>query len=118
MNFRWKDAVWLALDDCGDNPTTQDVYSCMQKYRRLTKYQLEMDNQGVMLRYKNTVRNILNGFRRCGIIEGAKENPELKYGEYKWIGICAVKESRKEIRKKVQNGLPLEYALRTSPTFL
>jgi hypothetical protein len=102
MNFKWKDAVWLALDDCGDNPTTQDVYSYVKKYRQLTKHQLEMDNKGVMLRYKNTVRNILNGFRRDGIIEGTKENPQLKYGEYNWIGVCAKKESGKEIRKKLK----------------
>jgi hypothetical protein len=114
MNSRWKDAVWLALDDCGDNPAIQDSYSYVRKYRQLTEHQLEMDNQGVMLRYKNTVRNILNGFRRDGIIEGAKENPQLKYGEYNWIGVCAKKESRKEIRKKVENGSPLEYALKNA----
>lgn len=113
MNFKWKDAVWLALDDCGDYPTTKGVYSYVRKYRDLTGYPLEMDNKGVMLRYKNTVRNILNGFRRDGIIEGAKENPELKYGEYNWIGVCDKKESRKEIRKKVEDGLPLENNLRS-----
>jgi hypothetical protein len=118
MNFRWKDAVWLALDDCGDNPTTQDVYSYVQKYRQLADHQRAIDNQGVMERYKNTVRNILNGFRRDGIIEGAKENPELKYGDYNWIGACAKKESRKEIRKEVENGLPLEYVLRNSKPLL
>ena len=111
MNFKWKEAVWLALDDCGDCPSTQDVYFYVQKYRQLTKHQLEIDNQGVMERYKNTVRNILNDFRSDGIIKGAKENPELKYGAYNWIGIFAKKENRKEIRKGVENGLRLEYAL-------
>ena len=117
MSFKWKNAVWLALDDCGDNPATQDVYSRVKKYRQLAEHQLEMDNRRVMLRYKNTVRNILNGFRRDGIIEGAKENSQLKYGEYNWIGVCAKKESRKEIRKEVENGLPLEYALKKPKYF-
>ena len=102
MIFRWKDAVWLALDDCGDNPSTQDVYFHVRKYRQLTERQLEMDNQGVMLKYKNTVRHILNDFRREYVIEGSKENPELKYGDYNWLGIFANKEKRKEIRKKIE----------------
>lgn len=112
VNFRWKEAVWLALDDCGNYLDTQEVYLYVKRHMQLTEYQLEMDNQRVMERYKNTVRNILNDFRkRYSIIEGAKENPELKYGEYNWIGICAKKENRKAIRKKVENGLPLEDAL-------
>lgn len=112
MDFRWKEAVWLALDDCGDSLDTQGVYFYVTKYRQLTEHQQEIDNQGVMERYKNTVRKILNDFRKeMHIIEGAKENPLLKYGGYNWIGICAKKENRKEIRKKVENGLPLEHAL-------
>lgn len=117
-NFRWKEAVWLALDDCGDDLSTQGVYFYVGKYRQLTDYLLEIDDQGVMERYKNTVRNILNGFRKRGIIEGAKENAELKYGTYNWIGIYTNKEIRKQIREKVENGLPLEYALRNCKTFL
>ena len=111
VNFKWKEAVWLALDDCRDSPSTQGVYFYVQKYRQLTEHQLEIDNQGVMERYKNTVRNILNGFRGDGIIEGNKENPKLEYGKYNWIGVFAKKENRIGIRKKVENGLPLEYAV-------
>lgn len=111
VNFKWKEAVWLALDDCGVCASTQGVYFYVRKYRQLTEHQLEMDNQGVMERYKNTVRNILNGFRREGIVEGAKENPTLKYGAYNWIGVFAKKEDRMGIRKKVENGLPLGYTL-------
>ena len=106
VNFRWKDAVWLSLDDCGDSPDTQSVYHNVQKYRELTEFQRGLDNQKVMQRYKNTVRNILNGFRRECVIEGSKENPELKYGYYNWLGIFANKEKRKENRKKIETCLP------------
>jgi len=106
MNFRWKEAVWLALDDCGDHPDAQGVYLNVLKYKELTEFQKEVDNQKVMLRYKNTVRNILNGFRSKCIIEGSKENRKLKYGYYNWLGIFAKKEKRVEIRKKVEQGLP------------
>jgi len=105
MNFRWKEAVWLALDDCGENPDTQGVYLNVQKYRELTEFQRGIDNQRVMQKYKNTVRNILNNFRRQGIIEGVKENPKLKYGQYCWAGTYALKENRKEIRRKIQADL-------------
>jgi hypothetical protein len=106
MNFRWKEAVWLALDDCGNYPDTQAVYLNVLKYKELTEFQKELDNQKVMLRYKNIVRNILNGFRSERIIEGSKENPELKYGYYNWLGIFASKEKREEIRKNVEQSLP------------
>ena len=99
MNFRWKDAVWLSLDDCGDRPDTQGVYINVQKYRELTEFQRGIDNQKVMQRYKNTVRNILNSFRSEGIIEGPKENQELKYGYYNWLGIFADKEKKKKSEK-------------------
>ena len=111
MNFRWKEAVWLALDDCGDYPDTQGVYLNVLKYRELTEFQKELDNQKIMQRYKNIVRNILNGFRSKGIIEGSKENQELKYGYYSWLGIFANKEKRAEVRKKVEQGLLLEQAI-------
>jgi len=65
-----------------------------------------------MQRYKNTVRNILNVFRREGIIEEPKENPELKYGCYNWLDIFAVKEKRKEIRLKIEEGSSLICAIR------
>ena len=111
MNFRWKEAVWLALVDCGDYPDTQGVYLNVLKYRELTEFQKELDNQKVMLRYKNIVRNILNCFRSKCIIEGSKENRELKYGYYNWLGILANKEKREEIRTNVEQGLPLEQAI-------
>ena len=104
MNFRWKEAVWLALDDCGDNPDTQGAYLNVQEYRELTEFQRGMDSQKVMQRYKNTVRNILNIFRSEGIIEGSKENPELRYGYYNWIGVFANKEKRRETRRKIEQG--------------
>jgi len=114
MNFRWNEAVWLALDDCGDYLTTEDVYLHVKEYRQLTEHQLELDNQRVMRRYKNTVRNILNNFRSRCIIEGVKENPNLKYGHYRWVDICAGKENRKEIRKKIECGFLLEYVIGNS----
>lgn len=117
MNFKWKEAIWLALDDCGDYLSTKDVYIRVQKYRQLTEHQLEIDNQRVMQKYKNTVRNLLNGFRESGIIDGMKENPELKYGTYKWKGDYAEKEYRKEIRKKIEDG-SLEFVLRNPKSFL
>ena len=121
MNFGWKEAVWLALDDCWDEPCTKGVYVYVGEYMKLTEDQLKLDNQRVMQKYKNTVRNILNNFRSLSyphpIIEGAKENRELKYGHYNWIGKCAEKEKRKEIRKKIEDGWHLIYILR-DPTFL
>lgn len=111
VNFGWKEAVWLALDDCWDEPCTKGVYVYVGEYRKLTEDQLKMDNQRVMQKYKNTVRNILNNFRKESVIEGAKENPELKYGYYNWIGCCAQKENRKEIREKLESGLSLKYVL-------
>lgn len=111
LNLRWKDAVWLALDDCGYSPNTQSVYLNVQKYRELTEFQRGLDNQKVMQRYKNTVRNILNDFRSECIIEESKENQELKYGYYNWLGIFANKEKRREVRKKVEQGLLLEQVI-------
>lgn len=111
MNFRWKEAIWLALDDCGEHPDAQGVYHNVLEHRELTEFQRELDNQKVMPRYKNTVRNILNYFRSEHIIEGSKENRELRYGSYNWVGIFANKEKRGEIRKKVEQGLRLEQAM-------
>ena len=55
MNSRWKEAVWLALTDCGENPDTQSVYLSVAKYRQLTEFQRGIDNQKVMQRYKNKI---------------------------------------------------------------
>ena len=49
MNFRWKEAVWLALDDCGDHPDAQGVYLNVLKYKELTEFQKEVDNQKVIV---------------------------------------------------------------------
>lgn len=111
MNFRWKEAVWLALDDCGDNPDTQCVYLNVLKYKELNEFQKEIDNQKVHQKYQNTMRNILNGFRQQYFIQGSKENQELKYGSYKWFGVFVDKQKRAHVRKSLELGLSMEQAI-------
>lgn len=86
MNFRWKEAVWLSLDVCGDNPDTQGVYLNVQNYKQLTGHQRELDNKMKMPNYFNTVRGILNFFRKVSMIAGVKEDPQMKWGKYRWLG--------------------------------
>jgi hypothetical protein len=119
MNFKWKEAVWLALDDCGEYPDTQCVYVNVLKYKELSEHQRERNNQNVHLRYQDTVRNVLNGFRTGigtgrPIIEGSKETratKQLKYGCYGWVGIFASKDDRKIIRNAIEQGSNLEQAI-------
>ena len=111
MNFKWKEAVWLALDDCVENPDTQCVYFNVLKYKELNDFQKEIDNQKVHQKYQNTVRNILNGFRQQCLIQGSKENRELKYGSYKWSGVLMDKQKRAQVRKSLELGLPLDQAI-------